>query len=42
MSSVELSGSKGQISDAKQRIQDAGVEIMNGGGSGGEDRGRGW
>lgn len=42
MSSVELTGSKDQISDAKRRIQDAGVEIMNGGGSGGEDRGRGW
>lgn len=38
LSSVELSGSRGQISDAKQRIQEAGVEIMNGG----EDRGRGW
>jgi len=38
LSSVELSGSRGQISDAKQRIQEAGVEIM----SGGDDRGRGW
>lgn len=34
-SSVDLSGSKGQISKAKQAIQDAGVDI-------GEDRGRGW
>lgn len=38
LSSVELSGSRGQISDAKQRIQEAGVEIL----SGGDDRGRGW
>jgi len=38
LSSVELSGSRGQISEAKQRIQEAGVEIM----SGGDDRGRGW
>jgi len=36
-SSVELSGSKGQISRAKGLIQDAGVDIMNG-----DDRGRGW
>lgn len=36
-SSVELSGSKGEISKAKGLIQDAGVDIMNG-----DDRGRGW
>jgi len=34
-SSVDLSGSKGQISKAKQLIQDAGVDI-------GEDSARGW
>ncbi|XP_059153330.1 uncharacterized protein LOC131939123 [Physella acuta] len=36
-SSVELSGSKNAISEAKRLIQDAGVEIVNG-----NDRGRGW
>jgi len=36
-SSVDLQGSKGQIAQAKQLIQDCGVDIMNG-----EDRGRGW
>ncbi|KAH9503731.1 hypothetical protein Btru_067269 [Bulinus truncatus] len=35
-SSVELSGSKSAISEAKRLIQDAGVEIVNG-----NDRGRG-
>merc|ERR1719483_308160 len=38
LSSVELSGSKGSISDAKQRIKDTGVEIVKEG----ESRGRGW
>lgn len=38
LSSVELSGSSRQISEAKLKIQEAGVEIM----SGGDDRGRGW
>jgi len=38
LSSVELSGSRGQISDAKKMIQEAGVEIVNGG----DDSGRGW
>uniref|UniRef100_A0A2C9L7A0 RNA helicase n=1 Tax=Biomphalaria glabrata TaxID=6526 RepID=A0A2C9L7A0_BIOGL len=36
-SSVELSGSKSAISEAKRLIQDAGVEIVNG-----NERGRGW
>ncbi|CAG5132169.1 unnamed protein product [Candidula unifasciata] len=36
-SSVELSGSKGAITEAKRLIQEAGVEIVNG-----DDRGRGW
>jgi len=40
LSSVELSGSRGSISDAKQRIKDAGVEIVKEGG--GESKGRGW
>uniref|UniRef100_A0A0B7BVH8 K Homology domain-containing protein n=1 Tax=Arion vulgaris TaxID=1028688 RepID=A0A0B7BVH8_9EUPU len=35
--SVELSGSKSAISEAKRLIQVAGVEIVNG-----DDRGRGW
>jgi len=36
-SSVELSGSRNQITEAKRLIQEAGVDIMNG-----DDRGRGW
>ena len=34
---MELSGSRNQVKEAKQLIQGAGVEIMNG-----DDRGRGW